>query len=80
LVEAGRLAGLVLTGGDTAIAVANALEAEALWLRGEVRSGVPWGVWVGGPGAGLPVVTKAGGFGEEDTLIAAVDYLRTLFR
>jgi uncharacterized protein YgbK (DUF1537 family) len=80
LVEAGRLAGLVLTGGDTAIAVANALEAEALWLRGEVRSGVPWGVWVGGPGAGLPVVTKAGGFGEDDTLIAAVDHLRTLFR
>ncbi len=79
-VKAGRLAGLVLTGGDTAIAVANALEAEGLWLRGEVRSGVPWGVWVGGSGAGLPVVTKAGGFGEDDTLIAAVDHLRTLFR
>ncbi len=78
LAESDHLAGLVLTGGDTAIAVAGALEAEALWLRGEVRPGVPWGAWVGGIGAGLPVVTKAGGFGEEDALVAAVTYIRNL--
>lgn len=78
LAERGRLAGLVLTGGDTAIAVADALEAEALWLHGEVRPGVPWGAWIGGVGAGLPVVTKAGGFGEEDILLAAIEHLRAL--
>jgi uncharacterized protein YgbK (DUF1537 family) len=80
LVETGRLAGMVLTGGDTAIAAADALEVEALWLRGEVRSGIPWGLWLGGAGEGLPVVTKAGGFGETDALIAAVDHIRNLSR
>jgi uncharacterized protein YgbK (DUF1537 family) len=80
LVETGRLAGMVLTGGDTAIAAADALEVEALWLRGEVRSGIPWGLWLGGAGEGLPVVTKAGGFGETDALIAAVDHIRNLAR
>lgn len=78
--ERGRLAGMIVTGGDTAIAIAEALGVEALWLRGEVRSGVPWGTWLGGAGAGVPVVTKAGGFGETDVLVAAIDHIRTLSR
>ena len=66
IAESGRLAGLVLTGGDTAIAVADALEAEALWLRGEVRTGVPWGAGVVLLGTGLTGVTKSGCLGGED--------------
>ena len=80
LTETGRLAGMILTGGDTAIAVADALRVEALWLRGEVRAGMPWGAWLEGVGAGLPVVTKAGGFGEADALLAAIDHIRNLPR
>jgi len=34
------------------------------------------GVLRGGPFDGLSVITKAGGFGEEDVLIKAVKYLR----
>jgi uncharacterized protein YgbK (DUF1537 family) len=65
-------AGLVLTGGAVAIAVCQALDAEALHLMGEVRAGIPWGAVVGGVAAGMPLVTKAGGFGEIDALIAVV--------
>ncbi|MGC9347560.1 MAG: four-carbon acid sugar kinase family protein [Anaerolineae bacterium] len=65
-------AGLVLTGGALAIAVCEALDAEALHLVGEVEAGIPWGHLVGGVLEGMPLVTKAGGFGEGDALIAAV--------
>lgn len=68
--------GLVLTGGDTAIAVSKALEADALRLYGEVTAGMPWGWLTGGYGAGLCVVTKAGGFGDRRALATAVDFLR----
>jgi D-threonate/D-erythronate kinase len=69
------LAGLVLTGGDAAIAVGRTLGATAMRLGGEVERGVPWGYLVGGGWDGLPVVTKAGGFGNEHTLLSAVEFL-----
>ncbi len=69
------LAGVVLTGGDAAIAVGRALGAMALRLRGEVERGVPWGHLLDGEWEGLPVVTKAGGFGNEHTLLSAVEFL-----
>ena len=75
LLGAHDLAGLVLTGGDAAIAVGRRLGATALRLRGDVERGVPWGYLVGGEWEGLPVVTKAGGFGNEHTLLLAVEFL-----
>jgi uncharacterized protein YgbK (DUF1537 family) len=68
--------GVVLTGGDIAAAVCAALEAFAIRLRGEVRAGMPWGILIAGAWPGLRIVTKAGGFGDEDALIAAIGYLR----
>jgi uncharacterized protein YgbK (DUF1537 family) len=64
---------LVLTGGDTAVAACAALEVSALWLQGEAQPGIPWGILLGGVVPGLPVVTKAGGFGTDDALAAAID-------
>ena len=75
LLGARDLAGLVLTGGDAAIAVGRALGATAMHLRGEIERGVPWGQLIGGGWDGLPVVTKAGGFGNEQTLLSAVEFL-----
>ena len=65
------LAGMVLTGGDTAIHVCRALQAEAIEVLQEVAVGIPLGRLVGGPCSGLPVVTKAGAFGKQDSLVAA---------
>ncbi len=77
LVSVRRPAGLVLAGGDGALAVLTALEATGILLRGEVASGVPLGYLTGGPNAGLPVATKAGGFGADDILIHAADAVRS---
>jgi uncharacterized protein YgbK (DUF1537 family) len=70
------LGGLVLTGGDIARAVLGALGGEALQLGPEVLPGIPLGWPVTGPQAGLPVVTKAGGFGGAEALCDAVRCLR----
>jgi len=70
------LAGLVLTGGDIARATLRALEGEALQLGPEVLPGLPLGWPVGGLQPGLPLVTKAGGFGEPKALRDAAHFLR----
>ena len=65
---------LILTGGDTAIFVLNALDSESVLLGGELTSGLPWGRISGGLADGCHVVTKSGGFGDESSLIAAADF------
>jgi len=61
---------LFLTGGDTADAVMTAVEAGGIRILGEAAVGVVEGELFGGPLDGLPVVTKAGAFGQDDTLVA----------
>ena len=63
--------GLVLTGGDTARAVLDALGASAIVLLGEVEPGVPLA-----RAPTLPLLClKAGGFGNANTLLHAVQAL-----
>jgi uncharacterized protein YgbK (DUF1537 family) len=45
-------------------------------LRGEIEPGLPWGQLVGGQAAGLPVATKAGGFGTPEAFVRAARFLR----
>ncbi|HEU0163445.1 MAG TPA: nucleotide-binding domain containing protein, partial [Thermomicrobiales bacterium] len=66
------LAGLVLTGGDVAAGILSRLGATSFRLGGEIRPAMPWGILDIGNGRSLPVVTKAGSFGEDDALLAAV--------
>jgi uncharacterized protein YgbK (DUF1537 family) len=72
LVAEGHVGGLVLTGGDIAAAVCGKLGGAALWLRGETQPGIAWGILLGGLLPGLPVVTKAGGFGTDEALAEAI--------
>jgi len=75
-VEASPPAGLVLTGGDTAGAVLDALDAPEVALTGEsVAAGVPEGRIATGSAAGTRVVTKAGGFGAERVILNCLDAL-----
>ena len=71
-----ELGGLILTGGQTANVVCRALKTVAVRILGELQVGIPWGRLVGGVASGLPVVTKAGGFGHTDSLVRIVDILR----
>ncbi len=66
------LAGLVLTGGDVALAACRALGTTALSLIGEVAPGIPLARIRGGPQTGLRLVTKAGGFGGHEAIITAI--------
>ena len=63
---------LVMTGGETAFAVLQKI-CSGLALSREISPGVALGTIVGGYCDGFQVVTKAGGFGEDQTL---VDILR----
>jgi uncharacterized protein YgbK (DUF1537 family) len=64
---------VLLTGGETALAVCRALEATGLVLAGELAPGLPCGRLLGGPFAGLAVITKAGGFGDAETLVRVLE-------
>ena len=70
-----QIGGLVLTGGDVAAAVSTVLGATALWLSGEISSGMPWGRFEEGSLHGGPVATKAGSFGDDNALLSCIDHL-----
>jgi uncharacterized protein YgbK (DUF1537 family) len=69
VLAAAQLGLLFLTGGDTADAVLTSVGGKGIRIRGEIVTGVVQGTLIGGPLEGLPVVTKAGAFGREDTLV-----------
>jgi len=64
---------LVLSGGDTALAVCRALGVQGIRSLREILPGIPLGTLIGGCCDGLPVVTKAGGFGAVDALAAILE-------
>jgi uncharacterized protein YgbK (DUF1537 family) len=70
------LAGIVVTGGDTLLALLGALGARGVDLEREVAPGLPLGRIVGGQWAGTPLVSKAGGFGGEEVLVDTVQVLK----
>jgi len=70
-----RPRGLVFSGGDTAQLMCDEIGAAGILLEREIAAGVPSGYLTGGMVDGCPVITKAGGFGARDALVAAVDLL-----
>ncbi len=74
----GCIGALVAAGGETARAVLTHAGGTGLRLVGEIEPGVPLGMAMGVPGAPLPVVTKAGAFGDEGTLVRCVRAMRAL--
>jgi uncharacterized protein YgbK (DUF1537 family) len=70
-----RCRGAVASGGHLASLLVDALRAQRLSVSGEVRPLCARGTVAGGPWSGLPVVTKGGLVGDDDTLSALVDDL-----
>jgi uncharacterized protein YgbK (DUF1537 family) len=77
--EGTPLDGLVITGGKTAIDVCQALNGIGLRIQGEMQPGVVTGMlhadsdpMTGLSFDGLPLITKAGGFGDAMTLARCV--------
>jgi uncharacterized protein YgbK (DUF1537 family) len=67
-------AALLLTGGDTAALVCEAVGGRNIDLYGEISPGIPFGVLNGGAFDGVSVVTKSGAFGPDDALIQVADH------
>ncbi len=59
-----RLGGIFVSGGNTAETVCDGLRATATQVIGEVGPGIARSVLLDGRWPGLPLITKAGGFGE----------------
>lgn len=76
LLDSSLYDGLILVGGDTAVVVCRSLRATKIRLLEEVQCGTPTGLMDDGPFTGLPIVTKSGAFGDENTLVRAWNYLR----
>lgn len=72
IVAQSEVSNLVLVGGETAASVCAELPGDRLEITGEVLPAVPCAQLVG---SGLRVVTKSGGFGGSDALVAIVRHL-----
>ena len=72
--EAAAVGGLILTGGATAVALLRAWGTTALRIQAELDPGVVLSETVGA--RRVPVVTKAGAFGDRGTLTRAREQLR----
>ena len=66
---------LILTGGDTAMAVLAPLGIAGIEIGGELLQGIMAGRITGGRFSGAQVITKAGAFGEDDALLRVVRLL-----
>jgi uncharacterized protein YgbK (DUF1537 family) len=73
--QLGRFGALVATGGETAHALLAAAAVRRLDIRRELEAGIVLSV-----AGALPVVTKAGSFGDESSLARAAQTLRMLPR
>ncbi|MEF8856783.1 MAG: four-carbon acid sugar kinase family protein [Haloplanus sp.] len=79
IVAGRRPRGLFLTGGDTAMTVLGALGARAIDLGGEaVETGIPLGTIQAGAADGTALITRAGAFGDSETIITCLDRLRAV--
>jgi uncharacterized protein YgbK (DUF1537 family) len=69
--EAKRLrpATLLMTGGDTALAVLRALSVTTLLVQGETAGGLPWFEVRRPEGGVIAAISKSGGFGSADILL-----------
>jgi uncharacterized protein YgbK (DUF1537 family) len=70
---AGSFGGLVATGGDTVYALLSKMGVHSIRLLDEVEPGVPLGMTAGA--VSIPVVSKAGAFGDAQTLQRSLERL-----
>ena len=73
-----RMGGLFATGGETACALLTHLGVHGIRLMEEVEAGVPLGITQGA--LEVPVMTKAGAFGNDETILRSLVRLRQLSR
>ncbi|AGB41136.1 hypothetical protein Halha_1188 [Halobacteroides halobius DSM 5150] len=73
---ANKIEGIFLTGGDIAVKSAALIGAEATVIKDEILPGIPRGRFLGTDLPQIPVVTKAGAFGNEEALVEIIAELK----
>lgn len=73
-----EIKGLILTGGETAFNVFKSMDVVEVRVDNEILPGIPLMQIVGGKFDKLPVITKAGAFGDSDALVQSILFLRNL--
>lgn len=71
-----QVSGLFLSGGDTAIGFIKKVNSLGSDIIGEVSNGIPIMQLNGGDFHSLKVITKAGGFGNEDAIVYSLRKLK----
>lgn len=73
-----KIAGIFLTGGDTAIGFLDQLGCQTVEILDEVITGIPLMQISDQKNNGLKIITKAGAFGNEDAIYFAMKKLKAL--
>lgn len=76
VLEKAKISGLFLSGGDTAIGFIKRVNSDGSDIIGEVSNGIPIMRLQNGRFHGLKVITKAGGFGNEDAIVYSLRKLK----
>jgi uncharacterized protein YgbK (DUF1537 family) len=69
------LNGILLTGGDTAVKTAQALNVSGTIIQDEILPGIPYGYFIEEQFRNIIIVSKAGGFGSEDAISRVLYFL-----
>jgi 2-keto-3-deoxygluconate transporter len=68
--------GILFTGGDTAIKAAQRLNISGTIIQDEILPGVPFGHFVEEQYKDIIIVSKAGGFGNNDAIFQVLNFLK----
>ena len=74
IVRSSPVRNLILTGGDIALGICSALGIQSLKIIDELLPGIPLSM-ANSNNINLKVITKAGGFGDKDTLLKLIEKL-----
>lgn len=75
--ERSTISGLYGSGGDVMVSITKRLNGSGVVLKDEVEPLAVYGKLVGGIADGLPLITKGGFVGNDNTLVHCIDYLAT---
>jgi uncharacterized protein YgbK (DUF1537 family) len=76
IINAIKINGLLLTGGETAIKTVQSLNISGTIVHNEIQPGIPYGQFIEEKYKNITVVTKAGGFGSEDAIFQTLTFLK----
>jgi len=77
IINAIKINGLLLTGGDTAINTVKSLNISGTIICNEIQPGIPYGHFIEEQYKNIIVVTKAGGFGSEDAIFQTLTFFKS---